>query len=137
MNLDVAGPAAPPRSNGELVFTEPWESRAFGLAVTLHAGGAFEWEDFRQQLIAAVGRWEAGSSSVGDTPGPGPGSDGWSYYACWLEALERVLDAEGVVEAAAVAVRAGELAARPADHGHRHDNHGHDHHDHHDHDGGA
>ena len=124
MNLDVAGPAAPPRSNGELVFTEPWESRAFGLAVTLHAGGAFDWEDFRQELILAVGRWEAGH----------PGSEGWSYYTCWLEALEVVLAAEGMVEAEAVAVRAGELADRPADHGHRHE-HG-DHH-HHDHDGGA
>ena len=29
--LDVDGPAAPPRSNGELVFAEPWEGRAFGL----------------------------------------------------------------------------------------------------------
>ncbi|MFD9651474.1 hypothetical protein [Streptomyces mirabilis] len=27
--LDIEGPAAPPRSNGELVFAEPWESRAF------------------------------------------------------------------------------------------------------------
>ncbi|MGH8994257.1 MAG: nitrile hydratase accessory protein [Acidimicrobiia bacterium] len=114
MNLDIAGPAAPPRSNGELVFTEPWESRAFGLAVTLHAGGAFEWEDFRRQLMAAVGRWER------DHP---PDSD-WSYYTCWLEALERVLDTEGVVGAGDIALRAEALAARPADHGHRHD-HGH------------
>lgn len=27
--LDVDGPAAPPRANGELVFAEPWESRAW------------------------------------------------------------------------------------------------------------
>ena len=32
--LDLAGPAAPPRDNGELVFAQPWESRAFGMAVT-------------------------------------------------------------------------------------------------------
>ena len=37
--LDVAGAAAPPRSNGELVFAEPWESRAFGMAVTLADAG--------------------------------------------------------------------------------------------------
>ena len=36
--LEIDGPAAPPRDNGELVFAEPWESRAFGLAVTLHDG---------------------------------------------------------------------------------------------------
>ena len=112
MNLDIAGPAAPPRSNGELVFNEPWESRAFGLAVTLHAGGAFEWEDFRQQLIAAVGRWEHDHH---------PDPSDWSYYSCWLEALERVLDSEGVVAAETIAARAVELAALPAGHGHRHE----------------
>lgn len=115
MTLDIAGPAAPPRANGELVFTEPWESRAFGLAVTLHAGGAFEWEDFRQQLIAAVGRWER------DHPGAG----GWSYYSCWLEALEQVLAAEGLVASDDLEHRAGELAGRPSSHGHRHDDHEH------------
>jgi nitrile hydratase accessory protein len=113
VTLDISGPAAPPRSNGELVFHEPWESRAFGLAVTLHAGGAFEWEDFRQQLIAAVGRWEAGH----------PSGEGWSYYDCWLEALERVLADEGIVAAADVGHRAEALTGRPADHGHRHDDH--------------
>ena len=29
------GAAAPPRSNGELVFEAPWESRSFGMAVAL------------------------------------------------------------------------------------------------------
>jgi nitrile hydratase accessory protein len=115
MTLDIAGPAAPPRANGELVFLEPWESRAFGLAVTLHAGGAFEWEDFRQQLIAAVGRWEQDH----------PGAEGWSYYSCWLEALEHVLAAEGLVASDDLANRAVELAARPSGHGHRPDDHGH------------
>ena len=51
----MAGPALPlPRRNGELVFAEPWESRAFGLAMTLNAGGVFDWEEFRQHLIRAV-----------------------------------------------------------------------------------
>ena len=116
--LDVTGPAAPPRSNGELVFAEPWESRAFGMAVTLHAGGAFEWEDFRQELIAAVRRWEAGH----------PSREGWSYYTCWLEALERILAHQGLVGPNDVDSRAAVLAARPADHGHRHDEHDHDDH---------
>ncbi|MGH8974001.1 MAG: nitrile hydratase accessory protein [Acidimicrobiia bacterium] len=116
MTLDIYGPAAPPRSNGELVFSEPWESRAFGLAVTLHAGGAFEWEYFRQELIVAVGRWEADH----------PTREGWSYYRCWLEALELVLAAEGMVAPGDVGARAEALAGRPVDHGHRHDHdHGH------------
>jgi nitrile hydratase accessory protein len=109
--LDIEGPAAPPRSNGELVFAEPWESRAFGLAVTLHSGGAFEWEEFRRELITSIAAWEADHE---------PGAQ-YSYYRCWLSALERVLAAHGVVDPQAVEERAAELAGRPA---------GHDHHDH-------
>lgn len=104
--LDVDGPAAPPRANGELVFAEPWESRAFGLAVTLHSGGAFDWEDFRQELIAAIAAWEAGHEPGGE----------YSYYRCWLTALEGVLAARGLVDPGAVERRAGELAGRRHDH---------------------
>ena len=106
--LDVEGPAAPPRSNGELVFAAPWESRAFGLAMALHDGGLFEWESFRQQLIAAVARAEASSSE-------------FSYYRCWLEALQTLLDLEGLVDLAAVEDRTAELACRPAGHDHDHE----------------
>ncbi len=111
--LDIDGPAAPPRSNGELVFAEPWESRAFGLALTLHAGGAFEREDFRQQLIAAISDWERDHDE----------GECWSYYRCWLTALERVLVENGVVGAAELATRAVELSVRPEghEHGHEHD----------------
>jgi nitrile hydratase accessory protein len=118
--LDVDGPAAPPRGNGELVFAEPWESRAFGLALALHAGGAFEWEDFRQQLIGAVSDWEREHDE----------RECWSYYRCWLTALERVLVENGVVGAGELETRAVELGARPEghDHAHEHDHtpeHGH------------
>ena len=110
--LDIEGPAAPPRSNGELVFAAPWESRAFGLAMALHDGGFFEWEAFRRQLIVAVARAEAAGGE-------------FSYYRCWLEALQTLLDSTGVVDAAAVDGRAAELACRPAGHDHRHDDHHH------------
>jgi nitrile hydratase accessory protein len=117
--LDVYGPASPPRSNGELVFAEPWESRAFGLALALHEGGAFDWEDFRQELIATIAAWD----------------QDWSYYRCWLAALESVLAARGVVSAAEVDHRALALALRPDghDHGDHHHDHGDHHHDHGDH----
>ena len=113
--LDIDGPGAPPRSNGELVFGEPWESRAFGLAMALNASGVFEWEDFRQQLIAAVA--EAEREATDDEP--------FSYYRCWLLALERVLEAGGVVSTEQLRARAVELEARPA--GHDHEGHDHDH----------
>jgi nitrile hydratase accessory protein len=116
VDLDVEGPAAPPRSNGELVFAAPWEGRAFAMALTLHDRGLFEWEAFQRQLIKAVARAEAAGGE-------------FSYYRCWLEALEGLLDSEGLVDVAAVEERAGVLACRPAghDHGHEHGDpdHGH------------
>jgi nitrile hydratase accessory protein len=117
VRLDPDGPAAPPRSNGELVFAEPWESRAFGLAMALHEAGAFGWEDFRQRLIARIGAWEA-------APEPG---ERFSYYRCWLDALEQVLQARGLVEAGAARQRAADLAARPAGWDHDDDHHDHPH----------
>ena len=41
----MSGSAALPRRNGELVFAEPWEGRAFGLAVALNENGAYDWPD--------------------------------------------------------------------------------------------
>ena len=73
-------PAAPPRSNGELVFTEPWESRAFGVAVALHDAGVVDFEAFRTRLIGEIGDWEA-SHPAGD--------EDYRYYERWLTALER------------------------------------------------
>jgi nitrile hydratase accessory protein len=108
LQLDVEGPAAPPRSNGELVFAAPWESRAFGLAMALHDGGLFEWESFRQELIRAV----AGAEAAGGE---------FSYYRCWLEALQALLESSGLVDVASVEERTAVLACRPAGHDHDHD----------------
>ena len=57
--MDIEGPAAPPRTNGELVFAEPWESRAFGMAVTLYEAGLFTWPQFQAALIARIAHWQA------------------------------------------------------------------------------
>ena len=112
--LDSSGPAAPPRDNGELVFAAPWESRAFGLALALNEAGLIDWEDFRQALIREIGAWEAAH----------PSGEGWSYYDCWLRALERTASANGLVDPRALADRSAQLAARPA--GHDHEDHGHE-----------
>jgi nitrile hydratase accessory protein len=116
--LDVDGPAAPPRSNGELVFAEPWESRAFGMAVTLADAGAFTWDAFRDRLVARIRAWEDEHGL--DDPG-------FRYYACWLDALEDVLVDRGSLAGSDVAARSTELDARPAGHDHRDDEHGHGH----------
>ncbi|MEU1620764.1 nitrile hydratase accessory protein [Streptomyces sp. NPDC005722] len=114
--LDVDGPAAPPRANGELVFAEPWESRAFGMAVGLHEAGAFDWPRFRAALIARIRAWENGPT--GDEP--------WHYYRLWLAALEDVLAERDVVRGDEVTSRARTLSGRPA--GHDHAAHDDDHH---------
>lgn len=114
--LDAAGRAAPPRDNGELVFAAPWESQAFGVALALHNAGRIEWEDFRQSLIREIGDWEAAN----------PSRQGWSYYECWLRALERLVSGQGLVAEADLRARQAVLASRPA--GHDHDGAGH--HDH-------
>jgi nitrile hydratase accessory protein len=120
LELDVDGPAAPPRSNGELVFAEPWEGRAFGLAMALVHAGTISYETFRTALIERIAASEA-------APPPG---ECFSYYRCWLQALEQVLSGAGHVSAREVGERSAAFADRPHGHDHRHD-HEHDHeHDH-------
>ncbi|HLH71495.1 MAG TPA: nitrile hydratase accessory protein [Candidatus Dormibacteraeota bacterium] len=82
----MEGAAALPRKNGELVFEAPWQGRAFGLAVSLHQQGSYDWEDFRQRLIAQI-------QASGCEGGPQPG-----YYEHWLAALERLVLERGLVD---------------------------------------
>jgi nitrile hydratase accessory protein len=103
----LAGPAALPRQNGELVFAAPWEGRAFGLAVALHEQQAYVWDEFRDQLIAEIARAEA-------TDDPS------SYYERWLASLERLLVAKGLVAPDELAARTAELAARSPEDDHHH-----------------
>ena len=80
----MAGRTSLPRKNGELVFEEPWQGRVFGMAVALHEQGAYEWEEFRQALIAQV----AAAESRG-----GP----FVYYEVWLATFEELVSRKGLV----------------------------------------
>jgi len=106
--LDAEGPAAPPRTNGELVFHAPWESRIFGLTMALYDQGRFEWDEFRDRLIEAIATAESRLES--DAP--------FHYYACWLQALQGLLAAKGLCAPSALSEREGRLAARPRGHDH-------------------
>ena len=108
--LPLEGRGAPPRKNGELVFDAPWQGRAFGIAVALRDQGRYEWDEFRERLIAEIAKWE----------GAHPDGAGWSYYARWLAALEGLLSDKGICPSSLLEVRAEELAARPAGHDHAH-----------------
>lgn len=110
MSVDpaIAGETTLPRRNGELVFDEPWESRAFGLAVALHRAGVVEWEEFRARLVDAIAAWERTSG----------GPEEWSYYARWHQALESLVVERGLVANDEIARRAAAIAHdRAHDHG--------------------
>jgi len=113
LTLDIEGPAAPPRLNGELVFDEPWEGRSFAMAAALAEDGHFSLDEFRDHLIAAIARWES------DPAG------GYRYYERWQEALESIVAERDIVAGPEVDELAAAYAARPP--GHDHGGHGHDH----------
>jgi len=73
----MEGDAALPRWNGELVFDYPWQGRVFGLAVSLVEQRGYDWEDFRELLIAQIAK----SPSEEMEP---------VYYEHWLAALEEL-----------------------------------------------
>ena len=106
--LDAEGPAAPPRRNGELVFGAPWESRLFGLTLSLHRAGLFAWEEFRARLIAEIHAWEASGHPQAE----------WSYYARWQAAFEALLAAKGLCAPPELELRMRAFAARPDGHDH-------------------
>ena len=105
----LAASAPLPRSNGELVFEEPWQARAFGLAVGLVSEQGLDWEEFRGRLIDEIGAWER---EHGDAPGA------YSYYERWLAALERLVLETGMASAEEIEAEVHRVAAE--------DEHGHD-----------
>jgi nitrile hydratase accessory protein len=82
----LAGAAPLPRDNGELVFEEPWQGRALGMGVVLLDRLGVGWPEFREHLVAAIGRDSA----------PAGASAATRYYTAWIEALEELLGARGI-----------------------------------------
>jgi len=83
----LAAHAPLPRDNGELVFEEPWQGRALGMGVVVLERTGTSWPEFREHLIAAI---------AARRPKPGE-SAATAYYAAWLDALEALLAARGVL----------------------------------------
>ena len=99
------GQLSPPRKNGELQFAEPWESRVFGLTMTLYESGAFEWSEFQALLIDSIGAWEREHGTSGD---------GYRYWERWLEAFEQLAARKQLLAPGALEARIAKLSARPA-----------------------
>ncbi len=72
----------------EAVFKEPWEARAFAVAVALCEAGYFRWAEFQQSLIDQIRDAEAAGNAA---------PSGADYYHHWLGALTRLLAAKGIV----------------------------------------
>ncbi len=77
-----------PSDGREPVFAEPWQAQAFGMVVQLHAQGVFEWGDWAAALAEAI---------AADPHAP--------YYDCWVQALERMTQRQGLVDPAQLAAR--------------------------------
>ena len=79
-----------PRQNGEPVFKEPWESRAFGMVVALCNQGKYPWDDFKERLIAEIN--EADCKQRQDD------SADFNYYQYWSKAFEKLLVEKGFLK---------------------------------------
>jgi nitrile hydratase accessory protein len=88
----------------EAVFSEPWEARAFAVAVALSEAGQFQWAEFQQSLIEEIGAAE----KTGRTT-----SGGADYYRHWLGALTRLLNAKGIVGSAELQARIADVGPPP------------------------
>jgi nitrile hydratase accessory protein len=110
--LDRDGPTAPPRANGELVFDAPWQSRIFGLTMTLCEQRRFVWDEFRDLLIEEIGAWDRAHADAE--------TEAYQYWEHWLAALTRLVGDKELLAPAELSAREREYAARPHGHDHSH-----------------
>ncbi len=78
-----------PRDDDGPVFREPWEARAFAMALALHARGLFTWTEWADALAQQIKRAQAeGDADTGET-----------YYRHWLATLEQLVAAKHIAPA--------------------------------------
>ncbi len=90
-----------PRADNEPIFAEPWEARAFAMAVSLNEAGLFTWPQWAEKFAAAL---KANSEAGGCL----------SYYQVWLETLETIIVDKQIADASAVSARKSEWEAAVA-----------------------
>ena len=66
------------------MFNAPWEGWAFGIAVGMNQDGLYEWQDFRDYLVAEIAK-------AGKTESPS------TYYEQWLASLEKLVIEKGFI----------------------------------------
>lgn len=87
-------------------FSEPWEAQAFAMVVGLHEKGVFEWSEWATSLSRQLHERDAAV-------------DGSDYYACWVRALEDLLDKRAIAAQAEIdqLQQAWERSAEATPHG--------------------
>lgn len=94
---------SPPRSAGKLYFSQAWQRSVFGMAMALSKAGHFEWEDFRQKLIAVIAAWEKDACG---------GETTWDYYERYTQALLQVLEQYAILTPEELALLHTPVASR-------------------------
>jgi nitrile hydratase accessory protein len=96
VDAGLAGTAPLPRSNGELVFDEPWQARALGMGVVTMRALGIGWAEWQGHLAAAIVRhgYHAAEPAAA------------AYYTAWVDALESLLAERGLQS-----VRAGDRSS--------------------------
>lgn len=108
MVMELEGKASPPMANGEIIFEAPWQSRVFGMARALCEQGRFEWDDFREHLIAEIEAFDQAPNKDSD----------YQYFDHFLNALTALLEQREMCHTGELSERTRILAERP--HGHDH-----------------
>lgn len=74
-------------ADGDMVFKEPWEARAFALVVTLSRAGYFTWSEWVDCFAVQVTK-ATDAEAAGLTPK--------TYYEQWVDAAEALLAEKGL-----------------------------------------
>ena len=91
-------------------FEQPWEIRAFAIAVAAYQSRQFEWSEFQLSLISSIKDWEERGKPADEDP--------WSYYEHWVDALETVLSGSGLLSESELDERTKVVLATPASSNH-------------------
>jgi nitrile hydratase accessory protein len=79
--------ATPEAAQSDAAFAEPWQARAFAIAILACRQHCFTWSEWTRALSREMHR-----ASDGDAPVAQAG-----YFDCWLAALQSLLVGKGAV----------------------------------------
>jgi len=86
-SADTPAPAESLRERPGAPFAEPWQARAFAIAVLASRQGCFTWSEWTHAL-----RRELERAADADSPAARA-----SYFDCWLLALQSLLLGNGAI----------------------------------------